>query len=771
MLTGIKSKAGFRGLCPNIMNGTTFGQTTIIFGRNGSGKTSITEAIRQATAAPPNDSMLKPMTINGNDTLDWDTKVFVFNRYYVSENLAQFIDGSAGAGSITLGSKTIADKKEKIALQAEQESKNADIRKLVTDTKSAPTDRSVGEKAKAELVSLLSPHDQRFHSTLYKNDRTFQGKIAQSSAFTPNNEDHDSLVQTLSSAPPEPYRIAQLDDISVEVDESVLNATFAHTPAAAVAEKITGDPGLLDWLGDGLHKFVHESDCPFCTQEIPADRFEALRGTFTDEHSKIKNECKQIADDLDRTEAQIKTYITNLETSTLPNGALNTQLVTERNLIIDKIKRLASSLREISKTARLKSSNPEAMLTVPTIDLTMVDLTPIRNLQAQYDALVQSFGVVRQDAIDELENRIIAVHSDAILSARSDATARQIEMKTIQDRLDEIELRLTEIVDAESDTSEMASQISNTLRLHLGREDLEVRSSGKEYSVLRHDKPAEFLSDGERNVISFIYFLKSLDDIKYDSTKKVVIIDDPVNSLDGENSASCVALISKERKKWSQTVLLTHNFDFLKSSMRALGSDGQTIDEIRLLQTGPVWDETEEKTQWRLEPMTETLRLFPSEYHYLFWSVASAASGLVDAHHLMALGNVGRRLLEAFLSYKRPATPDLRQSVESAWTATKYADELRPLATRTLTVLNHRSHEQSPTPASSSWAPLTETDFKALLYTIKHIDSDHFEQMTRATNFDNPPVSAEFIRAMRPYNRTIGALTHGQLVKIQSLLP
>lgn len=53
MLTGIKSKAGFRGLCSNIMNGTTFGQTTIIFGRNGSGKTSITEAIRQATDTPP----------------------------------------------------------------------------------------------------------------------------------------------------------------------------------------------------------------------------------------------------------------------------------------------------------------------------------------------------------------------------------------------------------------------------------------------------------------------------------------------------------------------------------------------------------------------------------------------------------------------------------------------------------------------------------------------------------------------------------------------
>lgn len=771
MLTGIKSKAGFRGLCSNIMNGTTFGQTTIIFGRNGSGKTSITEAIRQATDAPPNDSMLKPMNINGNDTLDWDTKVFVFNRYYVLENLAQFIDGSAGAGSITLGSKTIADKKEKLALQAEQESKNKDLRKLVTESKLAPTDRSIGDKAKAELVSLLSPHDQRFHSTLYKNDRAFQGKIAQLSTFTPSSEDHDSLVRTISSAPPDPYRIAHLDDISVEVDESGLKTKFAHTPVAAIAEKITGDPSLLDWLAEGLHKFEHESSCPFCAQQIPVDRLEALRGTFTDEHSKIKTECNQIADALDRTESQLQTYITKLETSALPNAALNAKLTTERKLVVGKIKRLISSLREVSKTARRKASNPEAMLTLPTIDSSTIDLTPVRNLQTQYDALVQSFGVVRQGAINELENRIVADHSDVILSSRSEATKRQTETTAIQTRLTEIDLRLTEIIDAESDTSEMAIQISNTLRLHLGREDLEVRSSGKEYTVLRHNKPAEFLSDGERNIISFIYFLKSLDDIKYESTKKIVVIDDPVNSLDGENSASCVALISIERKKWSQTVLLTHNFDFLRSSMRALGSDGQTIDEIKLLQTGPSWDETEEKTQWRLEPMAETLRLFPSEYHYLFWSVASAASGLVDAHHLMALGNVGRRLLEAFLSYKRPATPDLRQSVESAWTATKYAAELQPLATRTLAVLNHRSHEQSPTPASTSWAPLTETDFKALLYTMKHIDSDHFEQMTRATNFDNPPVSAEFIRAMRPYNRAIGALTNGQSVKIQSLLP
>lgn len=769
MITGIKSTTKFRGLSDNVMNGVNFGQTSIIFGRNGSGKTSITEAIRLADDAQTNTSSTDLIFDKKLDKRN--AKIFVYNRFYVKENLESFIDASAGAGSIALGSKAISDKKEKKQVQDDLSSAQDELDQINEAAKNARTEKTVGEAAKTRLITMLGDHEHRFHSTLLKNDRKFQTRILQSKNFEESEQSSEELLRNIIGDRPKEHRLKSLSDIAIPVDLDTIQDTLSRSPENSVANRISGDSELIDWIFQGFKNFTHESECPFCTQEIPSDRIHSLKATFNNEHSQIKSSCTKIKISLRAAKEILTKSLDAIKSSYFPDRELNEKFEIERDRLVVILESKSLDLDNLIQLVSSKEADPSNVVRTPVIDLRDVSLQMVRDLQRQYDELVQGFETLRSQSILELEKRIISEFSDEMASVIEETKAHAATAKETETRIAQLQERLDRIIASESDTSEMAKQISNVLRLHLGREDLQVSSTGTDYRILRHGIPAEFLSDGERNIIAFIYFLKSIDDIKFENTKKIVVIDDPVNSMDGENSASCVSLISEERKKWVQTILLTHNFDFLKSSMRALGTDGQTENEITLLHTTPTWDNSENKMRWSLEPMPETLRLFSSEYHYLFWSVAAAASGQLDSHHFMALGNVARRLLEAFLSYKRPATPDLRQSVESAWAKTQFAEELQPLASRTLAVLNNSSHEQSPTPSSTRWTLLNETDFRALLYTMNHIDSDHFEQMVRATKFDQPNVSGDFIRAMRPYKRVMGALEHGQKANIQNLLP
>ncbi len=46
-------------------------------------------------------------------------------------------------------------------------------------------------------------------------------------------------------------------------------------------------------------------------------------------------------------------------------------------------------------------------------------------------------------------------------------------------------------------------------------------------------------SEGERTAIAFLYFLKSLQDKSFDLANGIVVIDDPVSSLDANASPLC----------------------------------------------------------------------------------------------------------------------------------------------------------------------------------------------------------------------------------------
>ena len=83
-------------------------------------------------------------------------------------------------------------------------------------------------------------------------------------------------------------------------------------------------------------------------------------------------------------------------------------------------------------------------------------------------------------------------------------------------------------------------------------------------SIIRAGQPATHLSEGEKTAIAFLYFLKSLRDKNFDVATGVVVIDDPVSSLDAGALFSAFGYMKERVRDAGQLIVMTHNFAFFR---------------------------------------------------------------------------------------------------------------------------------------------------------------------------------------------------------------
>jgi wobble nucleotide-excising tRNase len=103
----------------------------------------------------------------------------------------------------------------------------------------------------------------------------------------------------------------------------------------------------------------------------------------------------------------------------------------------------------------------------------------------------------------------------------------------------------------------------------LGRSELSfaLLPDGKHYRVTRNGKSARDLSTGERTAIALIHFLENVKTSVVRSGKAIVVIDDPVSSLDSGVAMGISTYISSEavsKDHIEQVFLLTHNFELFR---------------------------------------------------------------------------------------------------------------------------------------------------------------------------------------------------------------
>ena len=674
--------------------------------------------------------------VSGSDFSDATVPVRVFNREFVADTV--FPTEGEVAPIFVLGKENVEKQKRvaqlKTALVEEQAKLNTNRQNV--SSASSDLDRFCVEKAKAIKDSLRSsgtnPYND-YNKSMFSRRAEKMIAAAEKAAHMLDDEERDSLLAWLRSSPKAKLQLltCRLPDLeALEISVATLVST---TVVSAAIGSLKDDAELSSWVhtGMGLHQARDSAKCLYCDQQIPKDRLSALEAHFSSEYDDL---LRTLSDQI----TTIQDSIAETTDLTDPNAAefyddLASEFKSAKTALrseFDSAKGvLESLLRALEDKKTCAFDSVELEVTIPKLDDGIVDR--LNGVIRKHNQACDEFQTRIDSARTRLEANSVAGNLDELVKLGSDVDTARAEVARVEEetrRLTrEIEILEREIVEHR----QPAEEFNEDLCKYLGHGELrlEVRDTG--YIIMRHDAPARSLSEGETTAIALLYFLKSLQDRRFELSKGVVVLDDPVSSLDANALYLAFGFIRHHSEGAGQLFIFTHNFTFFRLVRNWFhhfkGQNKKNVDlrPARFYMLDCIRDENRRCSS--LRPLDPLLEQYESEYHYLFARVyrrASAAKSesLEDSY---IFPNMARRLLEAFLAFRQPdKSGGLWQKVRGM----KF-DEARKL--RILRFLHTHSHGNTIGEPEHDPSLLGEVDsvLKDLLDFIKDQDSDHFAAM------------------------------------------
>ena len=642
-----------------------FGKYNLIYGWNGCGKTTLSRVFRALERRVPLTTGQATVRIDGNDVNSdafpqVTTPIRVFDRDFVQENVFP-IGGGDVPPIFVIGEDSVEKQKKADRLKGERttgESSLSTARSKKQDTERA-FDKFCIDRAKVIKDTLRSPGSNPYNNY---DKAAFQGD-AQKMAAENNAASHlldDSARETLlsqHSSTPKPkvqevvFGVPSLQELADRV-----SATLATTVVSAAIQSLKDDTTLAEWTrhGLGLHKDRQSKKCMFCEQPLPEGRLAALEAHFSAEYEqflrKIDEQVEQLQESV-KAASQLK----------LPNRAeLYDDLASDYDVAQQSLSQALSAFQDfiggliqaLNAKRGLPFTSQTLDVSVPTVAADVVDR--LNEVIGRHNHACDDFQARLSGARKRLALDMIARDQAEFLYVRDShkaaVAAIRPQEQAVQKLSQEIQRLEREIVEHQ----QPAEDLNEDLKKYLGHGELQLATKDTGYSITRNGELAQMLSEGEMTAIALLYFLKSLEDRRFDGQNGVVVLDDPVSSLDANAMYLAFSLIRNRTSNVRQLFVLTHNFSFFrqvrnwlhrvsKSSfymLECVQSNGQRFAVLR--------------------PLDRLLQKYESEYHFLFaclYRVANAPSPetMETCYHMP---NIARRLLESFLAFRHPDTFD-----------------------------------------------------------------------------------------------------------------
>jgi wobble nucleotide-excising tRNase len=388
---------------------------------------------------------------------------------------------------------------------------------------------------------------------------------------------------------------------------------------------------------------------------------------------------------------------------------------------------LSSALSD--KRARIFEELSLEVVAVPNWEDDKTVLREINEIIRQHNEQTEGFETSVSASRKRLEEHEVAKYlkdyqfkNTAIENDEEALNRHRKRVKAITDEVERLKMEIEE-------HRRPAEQLNEELRNYLGHDQLKFQIKDAGYLLTREGVPASNLSEGEKTAIAFLYFLKSLQDVGFALKKGIVVIDDPVSSLDSNALFSASAYMKERTKEAGQLFVLTHNFALFREVKHWFHNlRGPDRKKDRFYMLTPYFADGHRYAT--LEPLDRLLREHESEYHYLFKKIHEEANrkGKRELVDFYTFPNLARRLMESFLAFRYPASPNfLSQMQSSTFEAAK--------RTRLYRFLNAYSHREVIDEQQHDLTLLAETPqiLSDLLDFMASEDKRHYDEMVKAT--------------------------------------
>lgn len=523
-------------------------QINFVYGSNGSGKTTISRVIADQAGHPACTIAWKAGT---------PLQAMVYNRDFVERNFNQSTELK---GVFTLGeNQTEILDKIKLAKAELDEFKNK-IENLTNTLHGV--DGASGKKG--ELSALENTLKEKCWAQKQKHDAKFRGafegyrgsaekfkaRVLQelannSSAVLPLVDLEKKCASVFGTTPTTEPAIPAIDATKLIAHEThpILKKRVIgkeDVDIAAMIKKL----GNSDWVRQGRSYYdINDCICPFCQQSTDEAFAKSLEDYFDESFITETKAIDELASNYITDAERLKQQIDGIVDA--PSRFLDIEkLKSEKQLLESKItiniQRLAEKKKEASRIVELESLGNVISEIKSLIDAANAEVsahnTMVNNLAQERRTLTSQ---VWKFVLDELKADLEDYQN------KSEAIKRAIN--SLDEKISATNTKKTqkeaEIRELEKQTTSVQPTIDaiNTLLRSFGFNgfSLAKAENGTSYKLLRTDgsDAKETLSEGEKTFVTFLYFyhlLKGSDTESGMTTDRIVVIDDPVSSLDSD---------------------------------------------------------------------------------------------------------------------------------------------------------------------------------------------------------------------------------------------
>ncbi|MGB4107405.1 MAG: AAA family ATPase [Alphaproteobacteria bacterium] len=716
----------------------------LIYGWNGSGKTTLSDIMHmiEKRLSIGEDGISDFSFVYAGRTLtnasivtdQSPPSVRVFNKSFIEKNV--FADGGA-TPIFFIGEENIEKQKD---LDAQKEALDDLKTQAVTKkTEVGKKDKELADLCQSKASEVRGWAGITSQNTYNKSHFSVdcEALITEGSSDKHlRTEEQIASLKTIVSGTAQPkIDIEKFSSPDFSLLISDAKKLLQKTVVSQTIEALTKNEKLADWVkeGVGIHKDHKAENCQFCEQKLPAQRLKDLEGHFNDEYIVLDTALKEMTGVITATVEALKVAQKRSPAQLYPDLIEKYQL--ECQSFDGLINQYIEFLLKLSAAVEKKKGKPfEGMsfdLEIPNKGI--VSLDGINGVIAEHNVRTDDFNQAVSGAKQEIRYAKAAecikeYETQKAALGKSEEELHLLE-KSILKAAEDISVLEQEIIEHKKP----AEDINKDLKKYLGHSELEFTTGATNtgYNIMRGAEPARALSEGEKTAIALLHFLKTLEDRSFDIKNGIVVIDDPVCSLDDTALFYAFSFIKERTKSAKQLFILTHNFSFFRQvknwfthvnrRKKKIGKEAsfyQTVCSIE--SSGRVS---------RLQKLDPLLLDYESEYQYLFSltykaSLSTSGGGLEQYYHMP---NVARRLLEAFLAFRLPGAHDgLNEKLESLTfdTAKK---------TRIIRFLHVNSHDDHVSEPEHDTSILSETPqiLADVMELIESEDKKHYDEMMK----------------------------------------
>jgi wobble nucleotide-excising tRNase len=668
-----------------------FSKVNLLFGFNGSGKTTLSNifnliSTKKIYSIVRKEELFKDLAnstdsivhFTGKNKISYPAEkpnyenIYVFNSNFISEHV---YDGSkSNLRKFDVSNTELQDSKIK--------GLNDNIEKIEKDNKKL--DNEIEDLDKS-FNKLKKDYNSEFRKTFSNKTLSIGKDVPTLKQFKTKNIDKlkselEEKKQDLKFAKNQSKLnddIAKLKEIGfkkLEIDQvsitNVLNNTVQKISTNSLTKNIENYQILVPeedtrkvepWYKFGykllkLEEKKKEPKCPLCDSDLNKsyqDLIKSFSAYFDKEYEKFISSIKEENE-------QLETVINSIYEAKSDYDRLLKIYIGYSNLISHSPTEISSDiLAQELKSLKQSLDAKKGKLGKPVV----VDLSLILESVSLYNIVIQELNNFSEHLVEQIQGRKVSpekielsvrsLYKDIIWNEfdKGNKTVETYQNKrSTKVRNEEgIRVLINEKADRLKNLKLEAQQVSQFLeKMGITHFNIDLNESKEQDNILityksnPHTKTRlkNTLSEGEKTALAFAYFLSKVTIETKQKEDTIIVIDDPISSLDDNRIYSTAFLIQEIFKDYHQVFILSHNFLFLKY-------------------LNPLFNKSKEKELYLLsanglEKLPNSLGNFQTPYFYMIDNIKMFInSGSPDFEQgRKYLPNYIRRVLETYFSFK-----------------------------------------------------------------------------------------------------------------------